>query len=84
MLQDSAMILEEQPAKVAEAVKLFLQGLGKTKNVNNNSFPKINLDFFCRLHHSQRSKNKIRILSQHSSKETSKQTESAESGGSKC
>ena len=46
MLQDSAMILEEQPAKVAEAVKLFLQGLGKTKNVNNNSFPKINLDFF--------------------------------------
>ena len=26
------MILEEQPAKVAEAVKLFLQGLGKTKN----------------------------------------------------
>ena len=26
--QDSAMVLEEQPAKVAEAVKLFLQGLG--------------------------------------------------------
>jgi len=29
-IQDSAMILEEQPAKVAEAVKLFLQGLGYT------------------------------------------------------
>ena len=28
--QDSAMVLEEQPAKVAEAVKLFLQGLGHT------------------------------------------------------
>ena len=28
--QDSAMILEEQPAKVAEALKLFLQGLGHT------------------------------------------------------
>ena len=27
------MILEEQPAKVAEAVKLFLQGLGKTKQI---------------------------------------------------
>ena len=27
-IQDAAMILEEQPAKVAEAVKLFLQGLG--------------------------------------------------------
>ena len=27
------MILEEQPAKVAEAVKLFLQGLGKTKKI---------------------------------------------------
>ena len=27
-IQDSAMILEEQPGKVAEAVKLFLQGLG--------------------------------------------------------
>ena len=26
--QDCAMVLEEQPAKVAEAVKLFLQGLG--------------------------------------------------------
>ena len=29
-IQDAAMILEEQPAKVAEAVKLFLQGLGYT------------------------------------------------------
>lgn len=28
--QDAAMILEEQPAKVAEALKLFLQGLGHT------------------------------------------------------
>ena len=28
--QDAAMILEEQPSKVAEAVKLFLQGLGYT------------------------------------------------------
>lgn len=27
-IQDSAMILEEQPGKVAEAIKLFLQGLG--------------------------------------------------------
>ena len=25
-IQDAGMILEEQPAKVAEAVKLFLQG----------------------------------------------------------
>ena len=78
------MILEEQPAKVAEAVKLFLQGLGKTKQIVNSIFQKLIWVFFCRLHHSQRSKNKIRILSQHSSKETSKQTESAESGGSKC
>ena len=29
-IQDAGMILEEQPAKVAEAVKLFLQGLGHT------------------------------------------------------
>ena len=29
-IQDAAMILEEQPAKVAEAVNLFLQGLGYT------------------------------------------------------
>merc|ERR1712226_1754033 len=29
-IQDAAMILEEQPAKVGEAVKLFLQGLGYT------------------------------------------------------
>lgn len=29
-IQDAAMVLEEQPAKVAEAVKLFLQGLGYT------------------------------------------------------
>ena len=29
-LQDAAMVLEEQPGKVAEAVKLFLQGLGYT------------------------------------------------------
>ena len=29
-LQDAAMVLEEQPSKVAEAVKLFLQGLGYT------------------------------------------------------
>ena len=29
-IQDAAMILEEQPSKVAEAVKLFLQGLGYT------------------------------------------------------
>ena len=29
-IQDAAMILEEQPAKVAEAVKLFLRGLGYT------------------------------------------------------
>ena len=28
--QDAAMILEEQPSKVSEAVKLFLQGLGYT------------------------------------------------------
>ena len=27
-IQDAAMVLEEQPGKVAEAVKLFLQGLG--------------------------------------------------------
>ncbi len=27
-IQDAAMILEQRPAKVAEAVKLFLQGLG--------------------------------------------------------
>ena len=30
LFQDAAMILEEQPSKVAEAVKLFLQGLGYT------------------------------------------------------
>ena len=30
VFQDAAMILEEQPSKVAEAVKLFLQGLGYT------------------------------------------------------
>lgn len=29
-IQDSAMVLEEQPSKVAEAVKLFLLGLGYT------------------------------------------------------
>jgi hypothetical protein len=29
-IQDAAMILEEQPAKVAEALGLFLQGLGYT------------------------------------------------------
>ena len=29
-IQDAGMILEEQPAKVAEAVKLFLQGIGHT------------------------------------------------------
>ena len=29
-IQDAAMILEEQPAKGGEAVKLFLQGLGYT------------------------------------------------------
>jgi len=29
-IQDAGMILEEQPTKVAEAVKLFLQGLGHT------------------------------------------------------
>lgn len=29
-IQDAAMILEEQPSKVSEAVKLFLQGLGYT------------------------------------------------------
>ena len=29
-IQDAAMILEEQPAKVAEAAILFLQGLGYT------------------------------------------------------
>ena len=28
--QDAAMVLEEQPSKVSEAVKLFLQGLGYT------------------------------------------------------
>ena len=35
------MILEEQPAKVAEAVKLFLQGLGKTKQIVNSIFQKL-------------------------------------------
>jgi len=29
-IQDAGMILEEQPGKVSEAVKLFLQGLGHT------------------------------------------------------
>ena len=27
-IQDSGMIIEEQPTKVVEAMKLFLQGLG--------------------------------------------------------
>ena len=38
-IQDAAMILEEQPAKVAEAVKLFLQGLGYTlRRVGQGAF----------------------------------------------
>ena len=40
-IQDAGNILEEQPAKVAEAVKLFLQGLGHTivllKKTNPNT-----------------------------------------------
>ena len=39
------MILEEQPAKVAEAVKLFLQGLGKT-NRKSTLFRKLIWIFF--------------------------------------
>ncbi len=36
-IQDSAMVLEEQPAKIAEALLLFLQGQGYCLNVRRKS-----------------------------------------------
>ena len=35
-ITDAGMVLEEQPEKVAEAVSLFLQGLGHTLNVHRS------------------------------------------------
>ena len=36
-IQDSAMVLEEQPGKVAEAFRLFMQGQGYCLNIRKKS-----------------------------------------------
>jgi hypothetical protein len=41
-IQDAAMVLEEQPGKVAEALLLFLQGQGYCLNVRRASAAGLN------------------------------------------
>ncbi|XP_023330222.1 protein NDRG3 [Eurytemora carolleeae] len=36
-MQEAGMVLEEQPIKVAEAIRLFLQGLGYTLSTRSRS-----------------------------------------------
>ena len=38
-IQDSAMVLEEAPDKVTQALRLFLQGQGFCLNVRKNAIP---------------------------------------------